>query len=309
MSCTSCKIKFEVEDEWLTHLRKCTKAKEESRKKGEVQKKTEDDSKKKEETKGTITENEDSKKIEDIQKVVQELVEEVVKNKALQPYNCSRCKEKYETEKEWNEHMEINHDKLTTDDKDALKLTSELSAALAAVHEIDPDIKNTKESKPMEDHNKTITDNEEEKPKRLKQKKMNKESYYERVYECDICKSQTTDFRVHDQHRQKKHNLGKSKLPPNGTPLEIKRRSITLGAVKHKCDQCDFKTKNKKYLPEHVKRKHGKEPKTTAEIIISNLSKSNSTESSTTINSPPNKARKLDKIEMDKKNIRNSPIK
>ena len=301
MSCTACKIKFEGEEEWLNHLRKCTQAKEESQKKDETQKKTEDDSKKKEETQEDIKEIEDSTKLKEIQEVVQELVQEVVQNKVIQPYNCSRCKEKYETEWEWNEHMEINHDKLTSDDKDALKLTSELSAALAAVHEINPDIKNPEKS--MDDHNKTITDDEEEKPKRLKRKKMKKESYYERVYECDICKSQTTDFRVHDQHRKNKHKLGRSKLPPNGTPFEIKRRPITVGGAKHKCDQCEFKTKNKKYLPEHVKRKHGKETKTTAEIIIHNLSRSNSNRSSAAINSPPSKARKIETEEEVKLDI------
>ena len=64
-------------------------------------------------------------------------------------YICSRCKKEFKTEEEYEFHSENYHNNLKNDDKDALRKTSELSALLANISNLIPDIMDTAE-KPEE---------------------------------------------------------------------------------------------------------------------------------------------------------------
>ena len=270
MSCTPCKLDFQTKEEWEVHVLQCTKVKEEKKKKDiNIEKTTtKDDPKKKKKSQEKIIKKEDSMIIEDHS-------EDMIK---IQPYKCSRCKESYVTENDFRNHMENKHNKLPTDEKDALKLTSELSALLCEV----PDFM-FEETEPKEDLNQTVKETEVERPKR------NKRKVLERINECDICKFKTTDLEEHNNHRLTKHKLGKSTQPPNGASFQIKRKLVTLNTAKYQCNKCNFETKNKAYLPQHVRKIHEKMPKI-FEATNSILSRTISINSNP---SPPNKTRKV----------------
>ena len=262
---------------------KCTNAKEEKMTEEEKpdETKTKDDIQKIGESTDKMVKKEDPR-------LMEENTEETSKK---QPYKCSRCKKSYTTENEFNSHMEKQHTKLPTDEKDALKLTSELSALLDTITDINRD--KLTEEKPVskDDLNQTVKETQEEWPQRPKRKVKDNE----RIYECDICKFQTTDFGEHNKHRVYKHKLGKITLPSNGAPIQIKRKLITLNTVKYQCEKCNFETKNKTYLPQHMKKIHGKVSKTT-ETTNNKLIRTSSANSTSSIPSPPNKTRKVTTI-------------
>ena len=269
MSCSSCNINFDIKEDFEAHVIECTNFKEESKNNEQYSEKTktinEPPTIKKEKSPGKITIKED-----DPTKMGEN--HKITKKDKTHPFKCSRCKKNYVTEKEWNLHMEKEHNKLPTEDKDVLRLTSELTALLEAV--------------PKEDANETMK--KEDRPKRNRRKVND----IERIYECDICRFQTTNFDDHNVHRRSKHKLGRSTLPPNGAPIQIKRKLVTLTTGKYQCEKCDFSTKNKAYLPQHMKKIHGKVPRN-AVTTNNELTRTTSVDSTSTVFSPPNKTRKV----------------
>ena len=138
-------------------------------------------------------------------------------------------------------------------------------------------------SRTKEDHNNTMVEIKEE----ISNKQKRKIKDGERIYQCTVCYFQTTDFNEHNKHRKTRHQLAVSSLPLNKTPIQLKRKLVTLKSALFDCDKCGFSTKNKYYLPTHMKLVHAKVPKK------SDLIRSNSIESSSSIKSPPKKAQKV----------------
>lgn len=216
---------------------------------------------------------------------------------------CNTCNIKFEEKEDLLEHLKVNHEEggmdLTASQRVLLlpspsfvmdmELNSDEETPKKKASSEENTPKNTKTDKNQfkhkEDLDQTITEQEEEVPKR-------QAKYKERYYVCDICKSQTNNYEEHDKHRKTKHKLGKGMLPPNGAPIQIKRKLVALSTVKYECEMCNFSTKNKNYLPQHVKKIHGKVTKPT-EISKHKLTRSTSVISSSSVTSPPTKTRKV----------------
>ena len=182
---------------------------------------------------------------------------------------CTECGEAFQSEQELDTHFE-KHNKT-----DKTKI-------------------HTTRSKINEDPNHTLVEIKDEKSKKPKRKVKDEE----RIYQCTVCNFQTTDFNEHNKHRKNKHKLTNSALPSNKVPIQVKRKLVTLKAARFDCDKCEFSTKNKYYLPTHMKLVHAKVPKK-SENNSTILTRSNSTDSSSSIKSPPKKAQKV----KDNKNV------
>ena len=167
--------------------------------------------------------------------------------------SCTECGETFQSEQELDTHFE-KHNKT---DKSKIHATR---------------------SKVKEDPNNTILEITDGNSK--KHKRNIKDG--EKIYQFTVCNFQTTEFIEHNKLRKNKHKLSGSSLPPNKAPIQLKRKLVTLKAATFDCGKCGFSTKNKYYLPTHMKLVHAKVPKK-SETDTSILARSNSTESSSSI--------------------------
>ena len=171
-------------------------------------------------------------------------------------YVCSFCKQEFNTEERYDSHVEMKHKELMKDDKNALKMTSELTAALSAVCKEIPEIMDTpekealKEGVPVLEAAKTKQEDEIEIIKHIKGTEANLDS------KCYQCKYQTKSERSMKMHIKNSH----------------------AALHKHTCDKCNFKTSSQPMLKDHIRTVHReqlikcgecqKEFKTRMELIV-----------------------------------------
>ena len=144
---------------------------------------------------------------------------------------CSRCKLEFKSDEELERHAETEHKIFKTDDKEALKQTSELSAVLAAISDQCPEImkiieKEPTENKPSEiepEETVTIKDTDENETK---------------IINCHICPFEADSDRSIRIHMKNTH--------------EVVKRS----AKKYKCKKCDFKSSSPTVLGVHIRKQH-----------------------------------------------------
>ena len=104
---------------------------------------------------------------------------------------------------------------------------------------------------------------------------------------------QVRNYKSSRKQKRKLSDAQRGVPPPNKIPDEIKRKFINIKSAKvFDCRKCNFVTKYKAYLPTHEKLVHGKVLK---KVDINNLTRTNSTDSNSSIKSPPNRTRKVKK--------------
>ena len=126
--------------------------------------------------------------------------------------------------------------------------------------------------------------------------------------ECTICGLQTkTQLRLtmhmRRNHGQKKlKNLEPKKVKMTTPNIKIPpKRKVSTDKPKHtnkfqyQCEQCDFSTKNRYYLPRHRKLIHGKQPKLeTVETNMFPATVTRTLSNTSSMKSPPSKITKVD---------------
>ena len=156
---------------------------------------------------------------------------------------CSRCKIEFNSDEELERHAETEHKIFETDDKEALRQTSELSAVLAALSDQCPEIMKINEKEPTE-----ITPKEAAIIKEIDDKNDLK------VINCDICQFKAKSDRAIRMHMKNTHEVEKKpgkklkcktcdfkSLSPTVMGVHMRK----LHKLMHKCDECveEFKTR------------------------------------------------------------------
>ena len=176
--------------------------------------------------------------------------------------SCTPCKIYFDKREDWEAHL-VECTKTLVQEKQDVNEGNETTKKESNVSESTP--KKTKEEAVIksDDLNQTINDNAEEnkvKPKKIKADK--------RFYQCGKCKKVTNIYNEHVNHRLACIGISGSILPTKNAPLQLKRKKSdgtpkkTYQTNKYKCEKCHFTTLYKYNLPQHMKRIHGKCPKT-----------------------------------------------
>ena len=161
-------------------------------------------------------------------------------------YMCSRidCKKEFEEETEYDNHVDIEHQELAVDDKIALKVTSELTAALDAIKKENPEILELTE------------DDVEEKARESR----NTADVKKETINCDKCKFKTNSNRSIRTHIRNSHDSIQNKCNQCSQVVDSNQSLLLHIKQKHGikllCDKCAFKTKSPLIMRQHKKRLH-----------------------------------------------------
>ena len=187
---------------------------------------------------------------------------------------CSRCKLDFKTEDDYDVHVDEQHEKLQQDDKEALKTTSELTAALDLVFKENPDIFEAEEIGTKEEitpnkeqekliENSDINDHEKKKDVTTKEPTENSQQTKQVknvlvCHKCDFTAFTERDFRMHDRTSHELLLSCKQCLVKTKTKEELKIHMQDKHYMKIKCEKCEFKSKDVNILKMHTIKKHMK---------------------------------------------------
>ena len=189
----------------------------------------------------------------------------------IQRFMCSFCKKDFNSEEEYDIHVETEHQGILIDDKEALKKTSELTAALNAIFTENPEIlelqKGGEEKKEVIDVTMNTTEKEStQDDSNTSPCKIVIEIKEGRKHEfkCDDCVFSSDSNRSIRMHKKNKHGIINN-TTCSLCPMMFKTEESFLHHInkKHykanKCTKCDFKTKSLTLMKTH-ERKHHREP-------------------------------------------------
>ena len=198
--------------------------------------------------------------------------------------SCTPCEIYFDKSEDWEAHL-MECTKTLVQEKPDVNEENKNTQIEPKVNESTPKKKEEDVNK-ADDLNQTIQDKTE--VKKVKAKKVKAE---ERFYQCGKCKKITNIYNEHVNHRIACIGISGSTLPTQNAPLQLKRKKSdgtlkkTYQTNKYKCEKCHFTTLYKYNLPQHMKRIHGKCPKTNLNNSDP-LTKTTSTDSSSY---PPSK--------------------
>ena len=175
-------------------------------------------------------------------------------------YVCSRCKLNFKSEEDYDVHVNVQHEKLQQDDKEALKRTSELTAALDKVLKENPDIigaekiTTKEETTPNKEHE--ISDLNHEKimvetakePTKTSEKTQQVKNVL-KCHKCDFTARTERDLRMHDRNAHEFLLSCKQCMVKTKTKEELKIHMQDKHYIKI---QCEFKSKDINILKMHT---------------------------------------------------------
>ena len=180
-------------------------------------------------------------------------------------FMCSFCKKEFKFEEEYDTHVDEEHQGILKDDKEALKRTSELTAALNAFNE-NPDILKPSEVKEEEiktqiemktRHEKKVFEDEEVKSKKPANKNETiKDNEQIKCDECDTYIETKRDLRMHKKNKHEQLISCNQCLVKTRTKEELKTHKQKTHYIDIKCEKCQFKAKDAAILKVHMMRKH-----------------------------------------------------
>ena len=175
---------------------------------------------------------------------------------------CSSCKIEFKTENDYEFHVETNHNDLMSDDKRALKLTSELSAALDAVFKELPEVMDIKENTEEEEEPAKLHIEEKPTPEPKAKSSVDiKENISE--FNCDQCSFKAESNRDIRMHKKNSHD-DLSNMTCSFCPMKFQSKDVFRYHIqkKHgkeiKCHKCEFRSTLKTIMRAH-RLKHNKE--------------------------------------------------
>ena len=189
---------------------------------------------------------------------------------------CSICKLDFKTEEEYDVHVNAEHDKLQQDDKEALKRTSELTAALDKVLQENPEIVKTETVTAREeitqeeeiiddrdiDHEKETYENKApEETTKVSAKNTPQTKQVKTVLkcrQCDFTADTERDLRMHDKNVHDLVISCKQCILKTKTKEELKIHMQEKHYLKIQCEKCEFKSKDINILKMHTIKKHMK---------------------------------------------------
>ena len=187
-------------------------------------------------------------------------------DREIQKFMCSFCKKDFNSEEEYDIHVETEHHGILIDDKEALKMTSELTAALNLINADNSDILKTqkigeeKEEKPIiflkpEDpkEEKAHVENDPEKEESVK-KKLKPEDRY---FECSKCEPPLFIYSrdEFESHKETNHDGEDSRGYRTWRVTKSNKMKSSEEDNKYqiKCNLCQQMLKNKFDLNVHMK--------------------------------------------------------
>ena len=193
------------------------------------------------------------------------LVPEDDQSSEILSFMCSICKKESKSEGEHDTHVEKEHQGILTDDKEALKKTSELTAALNAISTENPDILILQN---VGDEEKVKTDEFEEEVVNIKEEIMKtKQEHIKETQDkgvminlkCNQCEFTTETERELRIHKKNTHEVLLSCnqcLIKTKSKEQLKIHKQEAHYMNIKCEKCDFKAKGTTTLKVHILKKH-----------------------------------------------------
>ena len=181
----------------------------------------------------------------------------------IQIFICSFCKKVFKTEKDYDEHVEEEHQGILNDDKEALKRTSELTAALNAINQNADILKSPEleeEDNKIQFEMKTsleikLDENAEIKGEEPQDEVIKVEEKL-KCEECDTHIETKIDLRMHMKNIHEQLFSCNQCLVKIRTKEELKKHKLKIHYTNIKCEKCEFKAKDDTIIKIHMMRKH-----------------------------------------------------